>query len=212
MTRPTVHPAAEIAYALLPEGVRAHDASAGYVSLAMLAGMTVAHREAHDLVRIGNPATSPSGTCELADPMLTPRPFLAWLGWILGVDVATLPADQARSILSEVGEAQRRGSRAAIKAVVLRTLSSAVPAPRVWANLSGTDPFLISVVTSTAQTPNTTATLLAALSEKPAGMVLELQVVDSGIVAELDSGFATVNDMQAALPTVDSVAAWIPTT
>lgn len=212
MSRPVVHPAAEQAYRLLPDYLTRDDADTGYTTLRLVDALTVGHRPILDLLTMADPDTSASGSCEIVNAERVPREWLPWLGALLGVDVAAWPVEIAREIVAKSGDARRSGSRNAIKAAVERTLSARVPAPRVWANFSGTDPYLISIVTNTAQTPDSVAALEAALTEKPAGMVIELQVVDGAIVVELEAAFVTVDEMEDALPTVDDVAGWIPTT
>lgn len=210
--RPTVTSAAEMVYRLLPDYVRAADEATDWATLRFVAALSTGLQTSLDFLTIADPDTSPTGTSQLADPDAIPRAWLPWLGAMLGLDVASMPIDQAREIVSAAGDAQRRGSRNAIKAAVARTLSNPVPGPRVWANLSGDDPYLISVVTNISQTPDETATLLAAWSEKPAGMDLLLQLVEGALIAELELEFPTILELEAALVTVDSVIAWIPTT
>ena len=212
MTRPVVHAAAEQVYRLLPDFIRAADETTDYAALRLVGGLSVTLERANELLTLADPDTSLSGTCELVNAQAIPRSWLPWLGWLVGIDVASQPVEYARDIVAGAGESQRRGSRNAIKAAVTRTLSSPTPAPRVWANLSGTDPYLISVVTNTAQTPDEPATLLAAETEKPAGMVLELQTVVGAVVLELEAAFVTIPDLVAEFATVADIDAWIPTT
>jgi hypothetical protein len=212
MTRPVVHLAAEQAYRLLPDFMRAADETTDYAALRFVGGLAVTLESASDLLTMSDPATSLTGTNELVNAQAIPRAWLPWLGWLVGIDVTSLPVEDARDIVAGAGESQRRGSRNAIKAAVARTLSSQSPPPRVWANLSGTDPYLISVVTNTAQTPDEAATLLAAEGEKPAGMVIELQTVAGAVVLELEAAFTTIPGLEAEFATVADLDAWIPTT
>lgn len=201
--RPVVHPVAERAYALLPNRIRSLDAENDFAMLRYVAAAAHGFEPAADVI---------AGSGDLVDAQRTPRAWLAWLGWMLGIDVTALPVDQARSVVAGAGQGQRRGSRNAIKAAVARTLSNQSPPPRVWANFSGVTPYDITVITNTAQTPDPVATLLAALSEKPAGMVVELQVVEATTWAEVEMQFDTWADVEAAFATWADLEEWIPTT
>lgn len=212
MTRPVVHPAAEQVYRLLPDFLRAADETVDHAALRYVGGLSVTMEKANELLTLADPDTSLTGTCELTNAQAIPRAWLPWLGWLVGIDVASLPVEDARDIVSGAGESQRRGSRNAITAAVARTLSAPTPAPRVWANLSGTDPYLISVVTNTAQTPDEAATLLAAETEKPAGMVIELQTVVGAVILELEAAFTTIPALEAEFATVGDLTAWMPAT
>lgn len=210
MTRPVVGTAAEQVYRLLPDYVRNADEVTDWTTLRVTAAAAVGLDKAADFLTMVDPDTSVSGTCELANADVIPRTWLPWLGWLVGVDVAAIPVAYARESVRDASTSQVRGSRNAIKAAVARTLSSPAPAPRVWANLSGTDPYLISVVTNTAQTPDEPATLLAATGEKPAGMLLELQVLTGAVIVELEYAFPNIPLLEAEFATVADLIAWFP--
>lgn len=214
MTRPVVSPAAEQVYRLLPDYMRAADEAAGWILLAFTAAGAVGMDKAVEFLTMVDPDTSVSGTCELANAEVIPRPWLPWLGWLVGVNVDEIPVAYARGAVRDAATTQVRGSRNAIAAVVARTLSNPVPAPRVWANLTGTDPYQITVVTTIAQTPDEVATLLAAWSEKPAGALLDLQVFNGAVIVELETEFAgrTIVDLEAEFASIVDLEAWIPTT
>lgn len=214
MTRPIVHPAAEQVYRLLPDYVRAADEAAGWTLLAFTAGAAKGLEKAVDLLTMADPDTSVSGTCELANADTIPRSWLPWLGWLVGVDVAAIPVAYARESVRDAAGSQVRGSRNAIAAAVARTLSNTVPWPRVWANLAGDDPYQITVVTTISQTPDETASLLAAWSEKPAGALLDLQVLNGALIIELEAAFAasTIAAFEAEFASIVELEAWIPST
>lgn len=214
MTRPIVHPAAEQVYRLLPDYVRAADEAAGWTLLAFTAGAAKGLEKAVDLLTMADPDTSVSGTCELANADTIPRSWLPWLGWLVGVDVAAIPVAYARESVRDAAGSQVRGSRNAIAAAVARTLSNTVPWPRVWANLAGDDPYQITVVTTISQTPDEAASLLAAWSEKPAGALLDLQVLNGAVIVELEAAFAgsTIADLEADFASIVELEAWIPST
>lgn len=200
--------AADQAYRLLPDFLRAADDE--QVAFRLVDAGCVGLAGASDLLTLADPDTSATGTCELANPQAIRREWLGWLAWLVGVDISGASLSQARDLVGQADRVQRRGTRDAIRAAVERTLSSLSPAPRVWANLSGTDPYLISIVTTTAQTPDAVATLAAAYAEKPAGMVVELQVVDGAVGAELRARYGTVAELEAAFDLVSDLQAWIP--
>lgn len=152
---------------------------------------------------------SVSGSCELTNPAACPRAYLPWLGWLLGVDAAALADADVREAISSAGQSQRRGSVGAIRRAVQRTLTGA-KSVRVFANVGGASPYLLTVVTATAQTPDSAASLLAAWTEKPAGVDLELQVVAGATWADLAAEYATWDDVAAALPTWADVSDWVP--
>lgn len=212
MARPVVHAAAEMVYRLLPDYMREADEANDWLLLRFVAGASTGLESSVEMLTLADPDTSRTGTCELVNAAVIPREWLGWLGSLVGINVNVLPVAFARSIVAGAGESQRRGSRNAVKSAVSRTLSNQSPPPRVWANLSGADPYIITVVTNTSQTPDVVATLEAAVGEKPAGMDILLQIVDGAIVAELEYAFPMISDLVAEFATVGDIDSWIPTT
>lgn len=208
MARRTGSTATEQVYRLLPDYVRGADEQALQL-LDFLDGASTGIQPAVDFVNLTDPDTSVTGTCELVNATAAPRPFLGWLGWLVGIDTTTIDDAYVRDALANASRAQRRGTVGAIKDVVQRTLTGS-RSVRVYPNLSGTDPYRITVVTSTSQTPDPTATLLAAESEKPAGMTIELQTVAGSTYIELAAAYPTYDDVDAAFPTYDDLTSWIP--
>lgn len=198
--------AADQVWRLLPDYVREADDG---VLRAYVGGAAAGLTRAAEFLAMVDPDTSVSGTCELTNPAAAPRAYLGWLGWLLGIDTSVLPAAEVRSALAEAASVQRRGSARAIRSAVQRTLTGGRSC-RVHYNLSGTEPYLITVVTVSAQTPDHSATLLAAVSEKPAGIDLVLEVVTGSTWDELALAYPTWDDVAEAFPTWDDVAAWIP--
>lgn len=192
--------------------MRHADASTGYVALRLMAALTSGLQRSSNILTLADPDTSLSGESELVKADRVPRAWLSWRGALVGVDVSALDVESARTIVAAASSARPRGSRASIATAVARTLSTPNPAPRVWANFSETDPYRISIVTNIAQTPDPVATLQAAMAEKPAGMVLELQTVEAATWAEVEMAFATWADVEAAFATWADLEEWIPTT
>lgn len=211
MTRPVVHAAAEQVYRLLPDFMRAADEVdlVNYTALRYVAGASVGLERAADFLTIVDPDTSVTGTCELVNAAACPRPYLGWLGWLVGVDVSQIADPFVRVAIGNASATQRRGSKGSIRDAVQRTLTGSQSC-RVYWNLSGTEPYLLTVITFTSQTPDSSATLVAALSEKPAGMDLELQTVDGTTYAEIKANFADYGEVKATFPTYTDLTAYVP--
>lgn len=218
MARPTVTDATEDVYGRLPFYVRSDDEAGDYPLLSWLSGAGEQAASSYDLLRISDPATSVSGTCEIANPEYAPRAWLRWLGWLVGIDTSTLADAIVRDTVTDVATSQRRGTVAAIKAVTARTLTGSrdvfVVTNPPTAGTSYTyeetgevyessdtydsathDPYHIIVVTWTSQTPDDAATLAAAYSEKPAGCTMDLQVLDGLTYTQLAAAYATYDAM-----------------
>lgn len=212
--------AGERAYSLLASDIRSVDQANGGAALRLMAGMVHGSQHAVDLTILADPARSVTGTCELVNPAAAPRAWLAWLGWMVGLDTSTLPDSGVRGAIADAVRGQRRGSVDSIRAAVERTLTGArtcsiLIKPPLDGGLSWdydfgedydfgrtydgttTDPYGIIVVTQTVETPDTTATLIAALSEKPAGMWLDLQTLDGQTYADLATEYPTYAGMRA---------------
>lgn len=200
MTAPTVHPAAEQTYRLLPDFMRAADDTTNYTAKRLIGAASVALEKPNELLTIADPDTSVTGTCEVVNAAAAPRSWLGWLGWLVGIDTSQIADPYVRDAVGNAARTQRRGSRGSIRDVVQRTLTGSKSC-RVYWNLSGTDPYLITVVTITSQTANPVATLEAAHSEKPAGLDLELQVTDGFTYAEVQTNF---DDYAEITNTVDN--------
>lgn len=199
----------EYVYRLLPDYVRDDDSGtlATFLGKATASAMGPALR----LADVGDPDTSVTGTAELANPDAAPRTWLRWLGWLVGIDLDTIPDAEKRAAISQSSSLQRRGSRRSIIRATQRELTGSKSC-RVYWNLSGTDPYLITVVTLTAQTPDSVAALAAAVTEKPAGIDLDLQTVTGATYAELAAEYADYDAVAAAFTDYDDLGDWVPPT
>ena len=199
----------EYVYRLLPDYIRDADAGtlATFLGKATASGMGPALRLADQ----GDPDTSVTGTAELANPAAAPRTWLSWLAWLVGIDLTGIPDAERRTAISLSSSLQRRGSKRSIIRATQRTLTGSKSC-RVYWNLSTTDPYLITVVTLTAQTPDGVDTLAAALTEKPAGIDLELQTVTGAIYDELAAEYADYDAVAAAFTDYDDLGDWVPPT
>ena len=207
MTRPVVHAGVEQIYRLLPDFMRDADLGSDYLTLRYLAGAGVPTIKALDLLTIADANTSVTGTCEMANPLAIPRAYLRWLGWLVGIDTSSLAESEIRSAISDAALTQRRGSLSALRTVIARTLTGS-KSMRIYINPTGNDPYLISIVTQTDQTPDGAATLAAAVLEKPAGMHLTLTIVDGGTYGELFLNFTDYADIDATLADYIALNQW----
>lgn len=192
---------------LLPDYVRAADAAG--VMEAFCDSAEVGLSRAASFLAIVDADQSVSGTCELTNPAACPRAYLPWLGWLLGINTSALPDAEVREALAAAGQSQRRGSVGAIRRAVQRTLTGSKTC-RVYRNTSGTDPYLLTVITLTAETADTGVSLAAAWSEKPAGMDLELTPVTGPTWADLVAARTDWADVVSAFATWDDVVDWTP--
>jgi hypothetical protein len=194
---------------LMPDYVRNEDTTGTLA--AFFAGVGTCVAPALRVADLADPDTSVTGTAEIANPAAAPRAWLPWLAYLVGIDLDGVPNADQRDAIAVASALQRRGSRNAIARVVQRTLTGGRSC-RVYSNLSGIDPYLITVVTIDTQTPDEPATLLAALSEKPAGADLELQVVASVTFDEIDANFADFDAVEAEFDTFDDLTTYTPPT
>ena len=209
MPAPTLHPAAEQAYRLLPDYTQAADPGTDWTLARFTGAAAVGLETPHDFLTIVDPDSSVTGTCELVNAAAVPRAYLAWLGWLVGVDTSTIPDADVRDAVANAAATQRRGSLGSIQDAVQRTLTGSKSC-RVYPNVSGVDPYLITVITLTSDTPDAPAALAAAWSEKPAGVDLELQTVAGSIWTEVVTEYATWNAVVAAQPTWNDLVNWTP--
>lgn len=209
MSRPSVSAAAEQVYRLLPDFLTSADSAGDYTALRYVAGSAVGLDKAADFLTLVDPDTSVTGTCELVNAAAAPRPYLAWLGWLVGVDTSGIAAPYVRDAVANAAVSQRRGSKGSIRDVVQRTLTGSKSC-RVYWNLSGAQPYTITVVTLTTQTPSASAALTAALLEKPAGLSIELQTVASSTYGEAKVAYSTYSASKAAFSTYSDLSAFVP--
>jgi hypothetical protein len=209
MPAPTLHPAAEQVYRLLPDYLRAADEGNDWTLARFTGAAAVGLERLNEFLTLVDPDTSVTGTCELVNAAAVPRAYLAWLGWLVGIDTLVIPDADVRDAVGNAAATQRRGSVGAIRDAVQRTLTGSKSC-RVYPNLSGTDPYVITVLTLISDTPDTAVTLAAAWSEKPAGVDLDLQTVTGSIWTEVVSQYATWDAVVAAHATWNDLVNWTP--
>ncbi len=209
MPAPTLHPAAAQVYRLLPDYVQAADPGTDWTLARYVGAAATGLERVNEFLTLIDPDTSVTGTCELVNPAAVPRAYLAWLGWLVGVDTSVIPDADVRDAVGNAAATQRRGSLGAIQDAVQRTLTGSKSC-RVYANVSGTDPYLITVITLTADTPDAGVSLAAAWTEKPAGVDLELQTVTGSIWTEVVAEYPDWLAVVAAHPTWSDLVDWTP--
>lgn len=194
---------------LLPDYVREDDNGdlETFLGKATLSAMGPTLR----ITDVGDPDTSVTGTAELANPAAAPRSWLRWLGYLVGINLDNIADADKRSAIADSATLQRRGSVRAIIRATQQTLTGSRSC-RVYWNLSGTDPYLLTVVTLTSQTPDSVATLEAAVSEKPAGIDLELQTSSGALYSELAAAYTDYDDLASSFTDYDDLGDWTPPT
>jgi hypothetical protein len=213
MPEPAVTRITDVVYGRLPDYARDADAAlADYPLKRYLASLLEPNGDSVRLLDATDPDTSVTGTCELANPSAADSRWLPWLGWLVGIDTANLSEPDRRDAVAHASTLQRRGSATAIKKAVSRTLTG-TKSVRVFHNVSGTEPYLITVVVRVSEVEDAGATLAAALTEKPAGADLDLQqIVGTAIYADLDENFTDYAELDAAFTDYDNLSDWEPPT
>lgn len=193
-------------FRLLPDYVRDEDPGdlAAYLGKATAAAMGPALR----LVDQADPDTSVTSTAEVANPAAAPRTWLAWLAWLVGVELDSIPDAEKRNAIAEATSLQRRGSTESIIRAAQRTLTGSKSCRIFW-NVGGSDPYELTMVTLTAQTPDSQDTLDAAWVEKPAGVDLILQTVTGSLYVDLAGEYADYDAVAAGFTDYDDLADWV---
>lgn len=209
MPAPTLHPVAEQVYRLLPDYMQSADPDTDWTLARFTGAAAVGLERPNEFLTLVDPDTSVTGTCELVNAAAVPRAYLAWLGWLVGVDTSVIPDADVRDAVVNAATTQRRGSLGAMATAVQRTLTGS---KTVWIynNLSGIDPYVVTVVTLSAETPDAPAALTAAWAEKPAGVDLDMQTVSGAIWANATATYATWNAVVAAKATWTALVTAIP--
>lgn len=124
------------------------------------------------------------------DPDATPAEMLPWLAQFAGTRL--LPADSEQQQRDRIKQAAGfyRGTVRAIREEVQRTLIDTLYV-RILERVGG-DPWAITVITRTGETPDPAASERAALAQKPAGMILTFVVSDAPVWAEATETWTSV--------------------
>jgi hypothetical protein len=132
------------------------------------------------------------------DPARAPAEALPWLGQFVGVEITPVmtEADTRAAIANPAG--LRRGTPAAMAEAVMRTLTGSKTVSideRV-----GGDAYQLAVTTLPAETPDATITARAILSQKPIGLVIDVDVLAGQTWADLVAGSTDWSDVEATYP------------
>lgn len=208
MAAPNVTRITDLVYGRLPDYVRDADAAQDYALKRYLAALLEPNSDVVRLVDSTDPDTSVTGTCELANPAAVDSRWLPWLGWLVGIDTANLSESDRREAVAQASTLQRRGSAAALKKTIARTLTG-TRSVRVFHNITGVDPYLITVLVRQSEVVDIDDTVAAALSEKPAGADLDLQqTVSAAIYADLPDNFTDYADLGGSFADYDELSDW----
>lgn len=128
------------------------------------------------------------GWSRLADIDTTPAKALGWLAQIVGVTLDPALDDDAQRERIRATDGFQRGTVGALVAAAQQYLTGA---KQVVIHERVSDAYTLTVITYTAQTPDSAAVLAALVAQKPAGLILTLSVRDGQDFAQLLAGHAT---------------------
>lgn len=198
MARPATTPFAEAVYARLAP-VATQDQALDWPLLKYIVGLSQMFANVESIVRA--PGRAPYST--LLDVTTCPVFALPFLAQLAGVRLRPVSVGEtldawavyARdAILRRNG--RNRGRPDAIVSAVQQTLTGSRTV-RLIERVGG-DAYALTIITRPAETPSSSATLAAALTQKPAGIVLTMTQSDLPLILE---GTRTIN---AAAGTIDS--------
>lgn len=118
----------------------------------------------------------------------TPGKALGWLAQIVGVTLDPALDDDAQRERIRATDGFQRGTVGALVAAAQQYLTGA---KQVVIHERVSDAYTLTVITYTAQTPDSAAVLAALVAQKPAGLILTLSVRDGQDFAQLLAGHAT---------------------
>jgi len=180
------------------------EASYDYALAKLLSGIGEAFQQVEDY---GRDQGDTPGWAFMLDPDTCPPEALGWLAQFVGVVLqpGLSEADQRARIKATDG--WNRGTVGAIKGAAAQYLTGN---KTVTLRERDGDPYFLTVITYTSQTPNPAQVLAAVTAQKPAGLVLTHNVTpgqdyrnirDSGMTyAALRSKYATYNGLRADMP------------
>lgn len=189
-TRPTVSDTAERIYDRLG-AYHDGDADNGWLLLHLCEAAAITRREVDDLYRHDDTG---SGWRRLLDPDRAPDWALPWLAQWVGLPDLPLTADQQRAVITSAPN-YVAGTLASLRAAILPTLTGSQYLgilERTDPDDPGDKPYHLTIVTRTAETPSPDATVSAALTQKPVGLVLHHVVGDDVLIDELVGSIDTL--------------------
>ena len=147
------------------------------------------------------------GWASVLDADAAPAKWLGWLGQLGGVRrIAGLTDDEFRDRIKGA-DGWRRGTPASMRTAAAKHLTGS---RRVtFRERNGGDPYAVTVITYTAETPDPAATAAAILEQKPAGLVLTCTVLDGWDYTELAGDYTgqDYDDLAGDFATYDDLNA-----
>ena len=193
--------ASRLYVALAPVGQQ--DSAYGWALLILCNAIGTMFQDLDDLVR---DSSDGPGWSEIVDLDRCPSWALDWLGQFVGVRMLPNSTDAQKRARIASTDGWKRGTPAALEAAIRATLTGTRSVVIRERDPAGADPpYSLSVRTLTSETPDATATLSAALSQKPGGLVLNYAAVTGQDYAGLKAKAATYAAMKTMYPTYDSV-------
>lgn len=167
------------------------DASYGFALLAYSRALGAMFEEVNWYA--GETDTEP-GWSRLANIDTAPPKALGWLAQFVGVRLDPALDDAAQRARIRATDGFKRGTVGAIAAAAQQYLTGA---KTVLIRERDGDPYALTVVTYTAETPDEDAVRAALLAQKPAGIILTYVVEAGQDWLTLETGYATWNDVLA---------------
>lgn len=186
-------PASRVYSRLIPIAVG--DEGTGYMLYGLVEALTMPLEPLEEIIREDD--THPAWTRPV-DPHEAPLWVLPWLQGIAGVEWTGPSNEQLRTKIIERPR-YRRGTTGAIRSAAQTTLTG-TKTLRI-ADRVNDSVWLLTVITSPGETPDSDQTLAAILLEKPAGVRLTYIVDDDAII---DEGTETIDSVGDAV-TIDTV-------
>jgi hypothetical protein len=185
---------ADAAYAEL-EPVAGHDAALGNPLLTYLRSVGIMFQR---IDYFGRTDSAKDAWAALLDLEHTPDDALPWLGQFLGVevDLGKSAAQQRDQITGVSGWA--RGSATAMRNAVAPLLTGNQQV--IFSERDG-DPYTLTVITRSTETPDSSAVLAALLALKPAGIKLNYLVSTGNTYLEVRVTYATYTALRSAFAT-----------
>lgn len=141
---------------------------------------------------------------------LVPAAGIPWLAQMAGVTIDTTQSESAQRTQAKTQGGFRRGRPASIAAAAQATLTGSKTVT-IRERVNG-DAYALTVITRTAETPDSAKTLAAILKEKPAGLVLTYSVLTGTDYAGLLSEYATYAIVFSTFTTYGGVLSDVPGT
>ena len=196
MTRPAVGNVGESLYAsMAPIAIATDDEGRDWPLLKFCGAITSGLEQAHTY--IADNADGP-GWRSVLDPWTAPEAALPYLAQFTGVTLEpALTVEQQRSKIA-LPENLARGTVAAMVAAAQRTLTGAKSVS--IGERYGGNAYQLFVRTNADETPDEAATRAALLTQKPAGIVMDYDVVTGQAWSDVEATYDDWADVVAQLP------------